>query len=124
MKPKSNMHASDAVRLRHMLDAASEAAFSAQERQRSDLNEDRHLARSLVKLIEIVGEAASRMTETGRAQFPDIPWAEIIAMRNRLIHAYWDIDLDIVWKTVSDEMPVLAAKLERGLNRREDDATT
>lgn len=117
------MHASDAVRLRHMLDAASEAAFSVQERRRSDLDEDRHLARSLVKPIEIVGEAASQVTETGRAQLPDIPWAEIVGMRNRLIHACWDMDLDIVWKTAGDEMPVLAAKLERRLNRRGDDAT-
>ena len=95
-----------------MLDAASEAASSVQGRHRDDLDEDRHLARSLVKLIEIVGEAAARISETGRAQLPDIPWAEIVAMRNRLIHAYWEIDLDIVWKTAADEMPVLVAMLE------------
>lgn len=106
------MHKSDEVRLRHMLDAASEAVSSVRERQRGDIEEDRHLARSLVKLIEIVGEAAARISETGREQLPDIPWIEIIGMRNRLIHAYWDIDLDIVWKTAAEEMPVLVAMLE------------
>lgn len=103
---------SDEVRLRHMLDAVSEAGSSVRGRQRGDLVADRHLARSLVKLIEIVGEAASRVSETQRAQLPDIPWVEIVGMRNRLIHAYWDIDLDIVWKTAADEMPVLVATLE------------
>ena len=106
------MRKDDEIRLRHMLDAAREAASSVRERQRSDLDGDRHLARSLVKLIEIVGEAAAQVSESGRAQLPDIPWAKIVGMRNRLVHAYWDINLDIVWKTACEEMPDLVTMLE------------
>ncbi len=63
-------------------------------------------------MLDAASEAAARISETRRAQLPDIPWAEIVAMRNRLIHAYWEIDLDIVWKTAADEMAVLVAMLE------------
>jgi uncharacterized protein with HEPN domain len=62
---------------------------------------------SLVKAIEILGEAASRVSEETRSEFCSIPWRDIIAMRNRLIHGYFDINLDIVWKTVTDELPHL-----------------
>ena len=63
-------------------------------------------------MLDAASEAAARISETGRAQLPDIPWAEIVAMRKRLIHACWEIDLDIVWKTPADEMPGLVAMLE------------
>jgi uncharacterized protein with HEPN domain len=87
----------DKVRLQHMNDAASEAVAFLEGRSQSDLNYDRMLVLSLVKLIEIIGEAASRVTDRTRKQYPEIPWVNIIAMRNRLIHAYYDVDLNILW---------------------------
>jgi len=105
------MRKDDLVRLRHMLDAAREAQEFARGRQRSDLNRDRMLTLSLVKCIEIIGEAAAKVSEETRAECPSLPWADVIGMRNRLIHGYFDIDLDRVWDTVKDDLPPLAASL-------------
>ena len=102
----------DAIRLRHLIDAASEAVSFARGRTREDLKSDRQLALSLVKDIEIVGEAASQITESTRMELTEVPWPEIIAMRNRLIHAYFDINFDIVWQTVQEDLPALLVVLE------------
>lgn len=102
----------DTVRLRHMLDAAREAVSFAEGQSRSALDQNRMLVLSIVKAIEILGEAASRVSRDTQARHPQIPWANIIAMRNRLIHAYFDVDLDRVWDTVKDDLPPLVAALE------------
>jgi uncharacterized protein with HEPN domain len=96
-----------------MLDSIREAVSFVSQRTRTDLDRDRMLTLSLVKCIEIIGEAASKVgAETRRLQ-PSVPWDEIVAMRNRLIHAYFDIDLDRVWDTVTGDLPPLQAELER-----------
>lgn len=105
------MQKDDAVRLRHMLDAAQEAAFFAQNKTRSSLDTDRQLVLSLVKSIEIIGEAAANVSTKCREDFPQIPWRDIISMRNRLTHVYFDINLDILWKTVVEDLPPLIAEL-------------
>jgi len=87
------------VRLHHMLDAAREAAQMAQGKARADLDTDRPLNLSLVRLLEIVGEAASRISPDERAQYPGIPWMQIVGLRNRLIHGYDNVDFDILWKS-------------------------
>ncbi len=103
----------DLIRVHHMLDAATEALAFASDRTRAHLEDDRMLVLSLVKSIEIIGEAAARVSVTFRAAHPEIPWAVIVAMRNRLIHAYFDVDLDRVWDTIVDDLPPLVARLER-----------
>jgi uncharacterized protein with HEPN domain len=107
------MRKDDAVRLRHMLDAANEAASFVKNKTRRSLDTDRQLVLSLVKAIEIIGEAAANVTNQCREEFPHIPWRDIISMRNRLIHAYFDINLDILWKTVDEDLPPLIAELEK-----------
>jgi len=107
------MKTDEAIRLRHMLDAAREAIDFARLRTRKDLENDRMLALALVKDIEILGEAAYQISKTTRHQFPGIPWEEIIGIRQRSIHAYFDINLDILWRTVQDDLPPLIAELER-----------
>ncbi len=79
---------------------------------RSNLDGNRVLVLAVVKTIEIIDEAASRVTVEGRAEAPGLPWQQIIAMRNRLIHGYFDVDLDIVWSTVQGELPPLIAELD------------
>jgi len=110
----------DRIRLRHMLDAAQEAIQYAEGRSRNDLATDTMLLRALVKCIEILGEAASRTTPETRIRAPSIPWAQINGMRNRLIHAYFDINLDEVWGTVSNDLPFLARELEALLDDDEE----
>jgi uncharacterized protein with HEPN domain len=78
------------------------------------------LVLSVVKSIEIMGEAAARVTKECQNEFPQIPWGNIIAMRNRLIHAYFDIDLDRVWDTVTDDLPPLVEELEKILRLADD----
>lgn len=106
------MRKDDAIRLQHMLDAGREALGFARGRGRSDLNGDRMLVLALVKDIEIIGEAASQVTEETRAQLPGLPWADMIAMRHRLVHAYFEINLDILWQTVQQDLPPLVTALE------------
>ncbi|MBX9459432.1 MAG: DUF86 domain-containing protein [Rhizobium sp.] len=101
----------DAVRLRHIRDAMRSAEKFLQGRSREDLDSDEQLQFALVRAIEIVGEAASRLSQGFRDDHPEIPWSLIIAMRNRLIHAYFDLDNDILWITSSVSLPDLARKM-------------
>lgn len=63
--------------------------------------------------MELIGEAATRISKEGRVAHSEIPWTDIVAMRNRLIHVYFDIDLDRVWDTVTDDLPPLISALEK-----------
>jgi uncharacterized protein with HEPN domain len=101
------------VRLQHMLGAAREAAQMAQGKTRADLDSDRPLNLSLVRLLEVVGEAASRVPDADRAKYPGIPWPQIVGLRNRLIHGYDNVDFDILWQIVTKDLPPLVAELER-----------
>ena len=103
----------DGVRLRHMLEHAREAVALMGGRDRSDLDTSRMLSLALVRLIEIVGEAANRVSKTRQKQLSQIPWPQIIGMRNRLIHGYDVVDLDIVWQTVTEELPPLITLLDK-----------
>ena len=100
-----------AVPLRHMLDHAREAVQMAAGKTRSDLDTDRKLNLALVRLLEIVGEAAHPMTSAERAHYPGIPWVEIVGPRNRLIHGYDSVDLDILWQIVTEDLPPLVENL-------------
>ncbi len=102
----------DNVSLRHMLEHAREAVAMAAGKERSDLEASRMLSLALVRLIEIVGEAANRVSKTRQKQLAQISWPCIIGMRNRLIHGYEAVDLDIVWQTVTEELPSLITLLE------------
>jgi uncharacterized protein with HEPN domain len=105
------MRPEDAIRVRHMIDAAETTQAFIAGRQRADLDSDQMLLFALVRAVEIIGEAASRVTPETRAATPAVPWAAIVGMRNRLIHAYFDIDRDILWRTVTEEIPPLITLL-------------
>ncbi len=107
------MRRDDLIRVRHMLESAGEAILFVRSRTRKDLDNNRMLTLSIVKSVELIGEAASRISKESRELYPEIPWNDIVAMRNRLIHVYFDIDLDRVWDTVSDDLPPLISALEK-----------
>ena len=109
------MRRDDHIRLRHMLDAAREATLFARDQTRGSLDANRMLTLAIVKALEVLGEAASRVTRETREASPQIPWPNIVSMRNRLIHAYFDINLDIVWKTLTEDLPHLMPEIERVL---------
>ena len=106
------MNVQDRVRLQHMLDAALEARLFIENRKRDDLNADRQLVLALTKTVEIIGEAASRVSTEFKQEYPELPWVDIVGMRNRLIHAYFDINLDILWDTVVYNLPPLIDVLQ------------
>ena len=95
-----------------MLDAAREAMLFSKGCEREDLDQDRLLMLSLERGVEIIGEAASKVSEEGRSQLPGIEWRAIIGMRNRVIHAYYDIDPDVLWNTITYDLPRLIEELE------------
>ena len=101
------------VRLRHMLDAAREAMALVANRPRSEIDDSRVLQLALARLIEVVGETASRVDRGTRELHPEVPWAAAVAMRNRIVHGYESVDVDIVRGTVETDLPDLVAKLER-----------
>lgn len=107
------MHEDDNIRLRHILDAGKEALAFSSGKTRKDLNTNRMLVHSLVRVIEIIGEAASKVSDDLKGSHPEIPWADIVGMRNHLIHAYFDVDLDILWNTVTKDLPPLISKIEQ-----------
>ncbi|MEI6428198.1 MAG: HepT-like ribonuclease domain-containing protein [Pseudanabaena sp. ELA607] len=102
----------DSTRLHHMLDAASEAVTFVQGKSREDLDSDRLLSLGLVRLLEIVCEAATKVSKEKQAALPNIYWKQITGMRNRVAHAYFGIDLDVVWQTIAEDFPLLIAQLE------------
>lgn len=103
----------DLVRVHHMLDATSEVLEFSADKTRLDLDNDRMLCLSLVHLLEIIGEAAVAVSSEFREKYPQIPWSGIVGMRNRLIHGYYDINLDIVLKTAKEDIPPLKVELEK-----------
>ena len=107
---------SDVVRMRHMLDAGEQASRFCVGRSRGDLDGDVMLRFALVHAITVVGEAASVPT---REALPAIAWGSIVGMRNRLVHAYFDIDSDVLWESVNEGLPPLAAQIRAALQSNE-----
>ncbi len=101
------------TRLLHILNAASKAVKLVENKSFQELEEDEVLTLALVKLIEIVGEASSRLSKEFQAEHPEIPWSGIIGMRNRLVHAYFDINLKVIWQTTQEDLPALIEQLKQ-----------
>jgi uncharacterized protein with HEPN domain len=103
----------DLIRIHHMLDAVSEALSFTKDKSREDLDDSRMLTLAIIKELEIVGEAASKLSSEFKTDQPHIPWGDIVGMRNRLTHGYFDIDLDRVWDTVIEDLVPLRDELVR-----------
>ncbi len=106
----------DLVRVQHMLDAAREVIQFTAGKTQQDLKDDVMLLRAVSMSIGIVGEAASRISAGYKTAHPDIEWQPIIGMRNFIIHAYFKIDIAIIWDTITENISPLIAKLEDLLN--------
>ena len=111
----STLPPEDRILLTEALDAALRAIGALEGRHRSDLDQDWMLAAAIERTLEIIGEAASKVSPLSRQRWPDLPWREIIGMRNRLIHGYSSVDHDIVWDVVTYDLPALVARLEKML---------
>jgi uncharacterized protein with HEPN domain len=96
-----------------MLAHAEEASSLVQGRQRSDLDSNRLLNLALVRLLEIIGEAANRVSREEQLLHSEIPWSQLVSLRNRLIHGYDSVDYDILWQIVTADLPPLIASLRK-----------
>lgn len=92
---------SDRNRILHMVESARQAMSFVQGRRRADLDTDPQLRLAVLRALEVLGEASARVSAAMRADHPDIPWRLAVSMRNRLVHAYFDVNLDIVWRTAT-----------------------
>lgn len=103
----------DETRLGHILEAAREAVGYVAAIDRATFEASRPLQHAVVRCIEIVGEAEARLSPGLREANPQIPWPRIIATRNRIVHAYFDVDMDIIWTTATVELPTLIHETEK-----------
>jgi uncharacterized protein with HEPN domain len=116
------MNADDRWRLQHMLDAAREAISFIDGRTSEDLTRDRMLLLALVKEIEIAGEAATNISPDCRNNASGIPWAKVTGMRNRLTRGYFSWDLDVIWATLTTNLPDLISELRKTLELSEEES--
>jgi len=107
------MKTDDKTRLAHMLESAQEAVSFLGDKDIGYLEQNRLVSHAIVRSIEIVGEAASQVSEHYRDAHSEIPWAKIIGMRNRIVHAYFDIDFELVGSTVRSDLPMLIEQLKK-----------
>lgn len=114
----------DRVSLADMLTHAQEAVELLGDMSREELGRNRVLQLALTRLVEIVGEAANRVSDVTQQQTPKVPWRPIIGMRNRLIHGYDVIDLDLLWDTITNDLPPLVQALEGILEDAPNDSCT
>jgi uncharacterized protein with HEPN domain len=103
----------DRINLKDMLSHAREAVELLGDSSRNDLQLDRVMQLALTRLVEIIGEAANRVSAATQDKKPAIPWPQIIGMRNRLIHGYDVIDYDLLWDTITNDLPPLIESLQQ-----------
>lgn len=108
----------DRISLQDMLNHVQEALTLSKTVTQEQFAANRVLQLAITRLLEIIGEAANRVTESTRTANPDVPWRQIIAMRNRLIHGYDVIDQNILWHTLVVDLPTLELSLVRILKSK------
>lgn len=108
----------DDVCLGHMLDVGRKILEKTQGITRRDYDDDENLRLALAHLIQVIGEAARRVSEASRVAHPQIPWKAIVGMRHKVVHDYMNVDEDIVWATAVEELPGLIAELEKILGQQ------
>ncbi|PSB08788.1 hypothetical protein C7B62_15625 [Pleurocapsa sp. CCALA 161] len=111
----------DLTRLKHIKEAIIEIQSFIQGHSRNDLETERMLSLALVRLIEIIGEAANHISESKQNQYSKIPWRRMVGMRNRLSHAYFEVDLEIVWQVVSKDLPDIFPMIEIAISELEQE---
>jgi len=98
----------DRIRLRHIVDACDAARHFIAGKDRRDLDNDLEIVFALLHAITIIGEAGANVSDELRKRHPEVPWPAIVAMRNRLVHGYFDVNLDRVWETATVDTPKLS----------------
>ena len=109
-------HDDDLVRVHDMLEAAQKIRKYVAEHSRQSFDDDEILQLALRYLVQIIGEAAYHVSRERKARYPEIPWTLVTGMRHHLVHGYSDVDLDILWVAVTENVPKLVSDLEKLLD--------
>jgi uncharacterized protein with HEPN domain len=99
-----------------MLIAAGEVSGFLSGKTRADLDTERMLVRAMLHAVLEIGEAAANLSDEGRLRVPGVPWADVVRMRNILVHAYWGINLDKLWETAQTDLPELVRAIRSSLS--------
>jgi uncharacterized protein with HEPN domain len=103
----------DLVYVGHMLDCARKARAMVTGKDRAAYDADETLRLALAHLIQVIGEAARRVAPEFRAAHAQVPWAEIVGTRHKIVHDYMDVEDDVLWSVVADDLPELIRQLAR-----------
>lgn len=103
----------DLTYLGHMYDTACKATEKLAGKSRADFDADDNLQLALVHLIQTLGESARRISDETKAKHPQIPFRQIVGMRHKVVHDYMDVDLDVVYSVVTNDLPSLITELEK-----------
>jgi len=106
------MKENDRIRIHHIIDAAQEELSFVRNVDQENFSNNRMMILSVIKEIEIIGEAVSKISDEIKLMYSDVPWEGIVGMRNRLIHGYFDVDVKLVWNTTKIDLPPLVSSLE------------
>jgi len=106
------MENKDLIRFKHMFDSATVILHFMDGKTRKHLNNDRMFSNAVIRELEILGEAANHISKATQKSFPQLPWKQLVSMRNALIHAYFDVDYDIIWETITNDLPPLHLQLQ------------
>jgi uncharacterized protein with HEPN domain len=109
------MQSDDLVYVGHMLDMARKASRLVEGKSRADYDQDELLRLALAHLAQVIGEAARRVSQEFARAHPQIPWKAIVGMRHKVVHDYMAVDEDVVWRTVTEELPSLVGLLEEAM---------
>ena len=110
------MKKDESVYLRHILDAFVQIEFYMDDVSHEEFLQNRLLQDGVIRQLEVMGEAARNLSDDLRNEYPQIPWRQMIGLRNRMAHAYFNVDLQIVWEIVRGDIPDLKEKIKRILN--------
>ena len=110
--PSLFMSPRDVVYVGHMLDTARKAISKTSGLSRQAYDDDENLRLALTRLVQVIGEAARQVSGEFANDHPEIPWAEIVGMRHKVVHDYLGVDEDIVWQVVTEDLPKLVSALE------------
>jgi uncharacterized protein with HEPN domain len=101
----------DLLYLGHMLDVSIQAVEKIREKSREEYEEDENLRLALAHLVQMIGEAARRVSPESQRTYSQIPWSDVIGMRHKIVHDYLDVDFDVVWEVVTTDLPELISQL-------------
>ena len=102
--------------LQHLLDETEYLFQSSQNLSKEDFLKDETLKRAYIRSLEVIGEATKNLSDSFKAEHPEIAWRRMAGMRDKLIHNYFGVDYDIVWNAIVDEIPHVKEKIKKILN--------